>query len=377
MRIALMMAAVCIACTAAPAAAQRVKGSGSTFAAALYAGWSDQLKHAPAQLDYDAVGSSAGVKQVVEHRADFGASDRPLGRATLDESGLAQFPAAVGGVVIATNVAGLPSDRLRLDGKTLADIYLGRIRTWSDPAIAQLNPGVALPATDIVPMIRSEGSGTSFVLTQYLSKVSEPFRGAVGITSNMKAAGAHVAKTNHDMVSAVHGTPGAIGYLDFSYALEIKLPTVAMKNKWGSIVAPTPAAMQDAVKAADWEKIIIDQDPTFELDLSDAGCPSCWPIATLTYVLVPLKNSNQNSSRVIGFFEQALNEGDASAIEAGYVPLPSKAKSMVRLSMRRWLQAIERTGAPGLRPQRKSDADEGGEPAGPSSLALARTISMP
>lgn len=322
-----------------------IKGAGSTFAANLYRTWSQAHKIGDSRLEYDAVGSGAGIKAAQDHSVDFGASDRPLPRATLDQAGLVQFPTAIGGVVLVTNVPGVPSDKLKLDAEVLAGIYLGKITQWNDPKIKALNPELAVPSLPIVPIFRAENSGTSFALTSYLSKVSPQFKSAFGATSQLTPAGGRAGKTSAEIAKIVHDTAGSIGYFDYSFAADLGLPTVQMKNQWGKFVSAGRESLQLSMRAADWEKLLIDQNPTFEMDLTDAGCPGCWPIATATYVVVPLKGRNGSSVRVLEFFDHSLQHGDEIAAKEGYVPLPTRAKNIVALSMRRWQLSLDKTGS--------------------------------
>lgn len=322
-----------------------LKGAGSSFASQLYRSWSQNIAKAPeSRVDYSPVGSGAGVKAAQDRTVDFGASDRPLNRAALESAGLAQFPAAIGGAVLMANVPGIDSEKLKLDGDVLARIYLGTIKKWNDPAVQALNPDLSLPATNVVPVFRSESSGTSFVLTTYLSKVNATFKSDVGPTNNFTVSVGRGGKTSTEVIKIVRETPGAFGYFDYAVAIDLGLPTVQMKNQWGKFVTASHDSLQLAMRAADWEKMSIDQDPTFEMDLTDAGCPGCWPISTATYVLVPLKDRNANSARVLDFFEQALMGGDETATKEGYVPLPSRAKNMISLAMRRWYSSLEKNG---------------------------------
>jgi phosphate transport system substrate-binding protein len=324
----------------ASAHADTLRGSGSTFAADLYTAWSHRLKAANIELAYDAVGSSAGVKQVVSHDVDFGASDRPLNRHELDASSLAQFPTAAGAVVVSVNIPGVRAEQLTLNGSVLAGLYLGRIHYWNDGEITALNPGLKLPALAVVPLIRTAGSGTSFALTSYLSKASEQFASLVGPTSDMHAPDARVVPSNQAAAAMEQATPGAIAYFDFSYALAHHVPTVALINHWGARVIASDTSVQDAVRLSDWSKLIIDQNPTFAIDLTDAECPTCWPISTLTYVLVPTTGPVVGAERAIRFFQAALDDGDAAAKEAGYVPLPTGTKWRVKIAMRKWVDEL-------------------------------------
>lgn len=337
--------AVLTASTATSADAQ-VKGAGSTFASNLYASWSQNgVVTKGSRLAYEPTGSGNGIRAVQERAVDFGASDKPLNRASLDQAGLVQFPTAIGGVVLLANVPGVPASKLQLDGPTLADIFDGHIKSWNAPAIKALNPELNLPATAITPVYRSEASGTSYVFTTYLSKVSAPFRQAIGATASLSLPGGKGMHTSTEIASAVHAQIGAIGYVDYSFANDLHLPMVQLKNQWGTVVSASPESMQLSMRAADWEKLQIDQDPVFDMDLTDAGCPGCWPITNLTYVLVPIKGHIGNSAEVLKFFEHAILHGDVAAEKEGYVPLPSRAKSAISLAMRRWNLTLERSGA--------------------------------
>ena len=334
----------------------QIKGSGSSFAANLYASWSQSVSGGAARLDYEPVGSSAGVRAAQERTADFGGSDRPLSRNALDQAGLVQFPTAIGGAVLRVNLPGIPTEKLRLDGATLAAIYTGRIKQWDAEAITALNPELTLPATAILPVFRSDGSGTSFALTTYLSKVDAHFKSAIGPTSNLNVPSGKGAKSAAEVAKAIQETVGAIGYVDYAYAFDRGLPTVQLKNQWGKFVVATRDSLQLAMRTAEWEKFLIDQDPTFEMDLTDTGCPACWPIATATYVLVPIKGRNTNSTQVLEFFESAIQGGDETAAKEGYVPLPNRAKNVVWLSMRRWYTTLEKAGVG--KSQRRSEGEE-------------------
>lgn len=328
--------ALCLAVTCACASAQELRGSGSTLAADLYDAWAQRFNSTNVQLRYESVGSASGLKRVIAHEVDFAATDKPLGRSELDTSALLQLPAAVGAVVVAVNLPGIPSSQLQLDGPTLAGLYLGSIPSWNHPAIAALNPGLHLPALPVTPVMRAAGSGTAFVFAQYLSKMSPEFAAHAGAA----AAKSKVVQSNRDAVQAVGTVAGALAYLDYSYALAQGLPMVSLHNRWGSLVHPSAQSIQDAMRLADWEKLVIDQKPTFAVDLTDAACPSCWPISTLTYVVLPVHG--HNSERVLEFFQHALDEGDGPAQHAGYVPLPSRAKWRVKLSIRKWLEDMPR-----------------------------------
>lgn len=324
----------------------QIKGTGSSSVASLYAGWSQATAKAiNLRIEYDPSGSSAGINAAQEQSADFGATGRPLPRSILDQAGLAQFPTAIGATVLVTNVPGISSERIKLDGETIAGIFLGSVKKWDDPSIKALNPNLALPSLDIVPVFRSQGSGTSFAFTSYLSKVSPQFKSIIGPTSTLNLPHGQSGKTAADMEAIIRGTPGAIGYLDYSFAFDRSLATVALKNRWGNFVSANAESLQLAMRAADWEKLMIDQDPTFELDFTDTGCPGCWPMTSASYVLVPLKGRASNSMRVLDFFQHSLRQGDEIAIRQGYVPLPTRAKGLVGVAMNRWYGTLEKAGS--------------------------------
>jgi phosphate transport system substrate-binding protein len=327
------------------AAQAQIKGAGSTFAAGLYEAWSQSLaRKIEVNLVYEPVGSGAGIRAAQGGSFDFGASDRPLARNILEQANLAQFPTAIGGVVILVNLKGIGADQVTLDGPTLAAIYRRGITKWNDPAIKALNPKLALPNVSVMPVFRTGGSGTSFIFTGYLAKVDPAFAKEVGVTSDLVISGGKGASTSKEVVDAVRSVEGGIGYVDFAFATDLQMPSAQMKNQWGTVVSPSRDSLQLAMRAADWERMVIDQQPTFEMDLTNAGCPGCWPIASLTYVLVPLNGKATNSVRVLEFFEQALRDGDALASREGYVPLPSRAKSVVSVSIRRWFDQLEKAG---------------------------------
>ena len=363
MKFAWSLGAALVLCVSGANA--QIKGAGSTFAANLYGSWGQAVAKSDARIDYQPVGSGGGVKAAQDRSVDFGASDRPLPRSALEQSGLAQFPTAIGGVVLMTNITGIASEKLKLDGETLAGIYTGRIKQWNDPALKALNPELSLPAEAIVPVFRTDSSGTSYVFSSYLSKVNAPFKTTIGITSSLSVASGKGGKSSTEVATIIRATPGSIGYFDYAFAIDLSLPTVQLKNQWGKFLSASRESLQMAMRAADWEKLMIDQEPTFEMDLTDAGCPSCWPIASLTYVLVPIKGATTNSFRVLEFFEQSIQTGDDTATKEGYVPLPSRAKNVVALAMRRWYSTLEKTGAG--KPQRKSHNEDQA-----TALALAR-----
>ncbi len=317
-----------------------ISGAGSTFAAALYVAASEQLgTKSRFRLNYEAVGSSEGVRRVLDRRVDFGASDRPLSRKELNDANLVQLPMAIGGVVLTANLPGVRLEELRLDSATVSDLYLGRIERWNDRRLLALNPSAALPNLPVLPVARQDGSGTSFLFSSYLARTQPAWREGPGITSNLKLDKAAGAVGNGGVVRALQSKPGSLGYLEFSYAKGNGFPSFQMRNGFGSFVAANPVSVEASVRAADWERLFIDSQPTFDIDTIDVGCPGCWPIVGLTYVVAPRRFADQGKAEAfMRFVESLMNEGDAMAREEAYVPLPNRAKNLVRVTLRSQMQ---------------------------------------
>jgi phosphate transport system substrate-binding protein len=338
-------------------ASDELSGAGSSFAAPLYVALNEKLgKPKQFQLAYEAVGSSEGVKRVSEKKVDFGASDRAMTRKELAERGLLQFPTAIGGVVITANLPGVAVANIKLDGAVLGDLFMGRIARWNDARLTALNPGLALPNLPVQPVFRDEGSGTSYLFTSYLAKAHAPWKDSIGATSNLKLQAGVGVKGNGGVVKAVQATPGAVGYLEYGYAQDNKFPTMQLKNAFGTTLAAEAATIEAAVRAADWELLFIDSAPTFEIDTINVGCPRCWPIVGLTYVIVPRRFADPAKGPAFTrFMDALLDDGDALAKEENYVPLPSRAKNLVRVTMRAQMQQ------PGQRPRSERFTPGGGE----------------
>lgn len=320
--------------------AQNLTGAGSSFAAPMYAAVNEKLgaKH-QFKVNYTSVGSAEGIKRIEDRAVDFGASDRPLSRNELSTRGLLQFPTAIGGIVITANLPGLNIAQVKLDGAILADIYLGKIARWDDSRLATLNPGINFPKAAIRLLVREPGSGSTFLFTSYLSKTSATWKDGAGISSNITPAGASSAKGNGGMAQAVAEQVGAIGYIEYGYAIDNKLPAMQLKNAFGSYVSPSAESVSAAVRAADWELLYIDPKPSFEINTINVACPSCWPIVGLTFVLVPRKWASSDKADAFSrFLESLLGDGDAVLKEENYVPLPSRAKNLVRVTLRSQMQ---------------------------------------
>jgi phosphate transport system substrate-binding protein len=320
--------------------AQTLTGAGSSFAAPLYAAMLDKLgQKNQFAMNYASVGSSEGIKRITEKSVDFGASERPLSRKELSEHGLLQFPTAIGGVVLTANLPGVNVGQIKLDAQTLGDLYLGKIARWDDARLAALNPSIVFPKTAVKLVVREQGSGTSFLFSSYLSRVHTKWKESVGVTNHITAAGAVVAKGNGGVAQAIQSQTGSLGYVEYGYAQDNKLPSIQLKNNFGNYLTADPTSISAAVRGADWELLFMDVNPTFEINTIDVGCPNCWPITGLTYVIVSKRwDDATKAGAFTRFLEGMLADGDVVAKEENYVPLPSRAKNLVRITLHSQLQ---------------------------------------
>ncbi|HEX5327871.1 MAG TPA: phosphate ABC transporter substrate-binding protein PstS, partial [Acetobacteraceae bacterium] len=302
-------------------------GAGSTFAAPIYAKWAEAAAAATGvKLNYQAIGSGAGINQINNRTIDFGASDMPVKADQLKAHNLLQFPTVIGGVDIIVNLPGVPANQLRLTGAALADIYLGKISKWNDPALVALNPGMKLPGVAIAPVYRADGSGTTFVFTDYLSMVSPAWKDKVGASTSVRWAAGAGAKGSDGVAGTVRNIRGGIGYVESAYAAENHLATALLRNKSGQFVAPTPEAFASAATAADWTKV-----ENFAIDLNDQPGAASWPIESATFVLVPTDAKDpRKTEAVLKFFDWGFSNGDAIARQLLYVPLPEAVKGNIR-----------------------------------------------
>jgi phosphate transport system substrate-binding protein len=316
-----------LAAGAATARAQAITGAGSTFAQPIYQAWADASKATTGiALNYNGVGSGAGQKFVTQRTVDFGASDAPMSADKLAAAKLMQFPAVMGAVDIAINLPGVATDKLRLTGPLLAAIYLGTITTWNDPAIAKVNPGMKLPDLAIAPVYRADGSGTTYVFTSYLSKVSADFKSKVGADKAVSWPAGTGAKGTAGVAGAVKNTPGSLGYVESAYATQNHLTTTLLQSHDGTFVHPTLASFAAAAAGADWTGA-----PNFAVDLNDQPGKAAWPIVSATFVLLPTNPTDPaKSEAVIKFFDWAFTNGDATAKQLQYVALPASVKAQVR-----------------------------------------------
>ncbi len=325
---------------AGAAHAAAITGAGATFPAPLYAKWAEAYKaKTGVALNYQAVGSGAGIRQIKAATVDFGASDKPLKPDEQSSAGLTQFPTVIGGVVPVVNLPGVTSNQLRLDGPTLAAIFLGDIKRWNDPKIAALNPGRALPGLPITVAHRSDGSGTSFLFTSYLSKVSAGWAGRVGANDAVEWPAGQGGKGNDGVAAIVRQTPGAIGYVEFVYVKQGKLASVAMKTASGAFVEPSAANFAAAAARADWAHA-----PGYYLLLLNQPGATAWPISGATFILMYKNPKNPAAStEVLKFFDWCYANGDAQASNLDYVPLPAVIKAQIRRS---WASEITAGGRP-------------------------------
>lgn len=303
-----------------------ITGAGATFPYPIYAKWAEAYKAKTGiGMNYQSIGSGGGIKQIKAKTVDFGASDMPLKPDVLDKEGLMQFPTVIGGITPVYNLAGIPSGKLRFNGQLLADIYLGKIKKWNDPAIAALNPGVNLPNMAITVVHRSDGSGTTFVFTNYLSKVSPEWKAKVGENTSVSWPGGVGGKGNEGVASFVQRIKGAIGYVEFAYAKQNKISYGLMQNKEGVVVTPSDKTFQAAAAGADWENA-----PGFYEILTNEPGKDSWPITGATFILMhKVQDKPENAKAVLKFFDWAYANGDQLALGLDYVPLPDNVTKII------------------------------------------------
>jgi len=324
---ALASAAVLAVAGIATAAAADITGAGATFPYPIYAKWADAYKkQTGVGLNYQSIGSGGGIKQINAKTVDFGASDMPLKPEDLEKGGLMQFPTVIGGAVPCVKLSGIAPGQMKLDGATIADIYLGKIKKWNDPAIARLNPGLKLPATAISVVHRSDGSGTTFIWSNYLSKVSDEWQSKVGEGTAVNWPVGVGGKGNEGVASYVQRIEGAIGYVEYAYVLQNKMAYVLVKNRDGHYVSPNSASFKAAAAGADWNHA-----PGMYLILTDAPGQNAWPIAGATFILLHKTQDKPESAReVLKFFSWAYASGDGMAEQLDYVPMPDNVVHLIQ-----------------------------------------------
>jgi phosphate transport system substrate-binding protein len=315
-----------------PASAAEITGAGASFPNPIYSKWADAYSKATGnRMNYQSIGSSGGIRQIKAKTVDFGASDAPLSQAELDKDGMVQFPTVFGGVVPVVNLPGIGPGQLKLTGSVLADIYSGKIAKWNDKAIADLNPGLTLPNSDIGVVRRADGSGTTAIFTNYLSKVNAEGKGKVGEGTTVQWPVGLGGKGNEGVSAFVQRLPGSIGYVESAYAKQNKLAHVQMQNAAGRFVDPTEKTV--AAAAAGWGTDGNYVHPT------NSPAPDAWPISGATYILM-YKNPEkpQQAAEVLKFFDWAYRNGDKMALELDYVPM---SDSMVTQIESQWASMIK------------------------------------
>jgi len=322
-------ALVGLAAVTTGASAVTISAAGATFPYPIYSKWAGAYQGVSGDsLNYQSIGSGGGIAQIKAKTVTFGATDMPLKGADQDAAGLTMFPTVVGGVVPVINVKGIASNQLALDGPTLAGIYQGKIAKWNDAAIKALNPGVNLPDQAIVVVHRSDGSGTTFIWTNYLSKVSKDWAGSVSAATSVDWPTGIGAKGNEGVAGNVAQTQGAIGYVEYAYAKQNHLKSVKMKNKDGAVVAPDLNSFAAAAKNTNWGGL-----DHFYVILTDAAGKDSWPIAGATFILVYKQPSDPAATAAaLKFFKWSFEKGDDMAKSLDYVPLPDSAVQAIEAS---------------------------------------------
>ena len=312
-----------------------ITGAGATFPFPVYSKWADAYKKETGNgLNYQSIGSGAGIKQIQAKTVTFGATDAPLKAEQLEKDGLVQWPMVMGAIVPVVNLEGIKPGELVFDGETLANIYLGKITKWNDPAIAKLNPKLKLPTDAITVVRRSDGSGTTFNFTDYLSKASADWKSKVGSGTAVEWPAGVGAKGNEGVAGNISQTKNSIGYVEYAYAKQNKLTYAALINKAGKTVQPTVAAFQAAASNADWAKA-----PGYYLILTDQPGEASWPITAATFILMHKEPTDKAASaEAIKFFKWAFAKGDEMAEELDYIPMPD---AVVKLIEKTWSADIK------------------------------------
>ena len=343
MKITFKTALISVAGTAALSCAswsgaQDITGAGATFPAPVYAKWAAEYnKVTGVKVNYQSVGSGAGIKQIDSRTVDFGASDMPQTDEVLKSKGQIQFPTVIGGTVPVINVKGIAPGQMKLDGQVLGDIFLGKITKWNDPAIKALNPGLPLPDAAIAPVRRADGSGTTFNFTNYLSRVHPEWKAKVGEGTAVNWPVGAGGKGNEGVAAFVDRLPNSIGYVEYSYVKQNKMTYTLMKNRDGIFVAPNEEAFKAAAAGADWNK-------TFYQLITDQPGKNAWPISTATFILMNTKQDKPaHATETFKFFTWAYKNGDKIATDLDYVPLPDNVIGAVEKA---WGQVTDAAGKP-------------------------------
>ena len=319
-----------------------ITGAGATFPYPIYAKWADAYKNATGTgMNYQSIGSGGGIKQINAKTVDFGASDMPLKAEDLEKQGLVQFPAVMGGVVPVMNLKEVGQGELKLTGEIIANIYLGKIKKWNDPAIVALNSGIKMSDTDITVVHRSDGSGTTFLFTNYLSKASADWKSQVGEGTSVKWLTGVGGKGNEGVASYVQKLVGAIGYVEYAYAKGNKLDYAQVRNRDGQFVRPDDETFKAAAANADWAKT-----PGMGVVLTDQAGKTSWPMTGASFILMHAKQDKAESAReVLKFFDWSFKNGGKMAAELEYVPMPD---AVVKQIQSEWKAKIKDTSGKAL-----------------------------
>ncbi len=315
------------AAIAAPAAAQTITGAGATFPFPVYAKWAEAYnKETGVRMNYQSIGSGGGIRQIRARTVTFGATDAPLSGEDLQKDGMVQFPTVLGGVVPVINIPGVETRRLRLTGEIVADIYRGDIKTWNDKRIADLNPDLKLPAANITPVYRSDGSGTTSIFSIYLSQVSPKWKEQLGSGTTINWPIGQGGKGNEGVAATVRQVQNAIGYVEYAYAKQNNIPYALMQNRDGQFVAPEAETFAAAAAGADWSAA-----PGFGISLTNQPGAQSWPITGATFILMHREPKDPKAAaEAVRFFDWAFKNGDKMALDLDYVPLPDKVVEQVR-----------------------------------------------
>lgn len=314
----------------------RISGAGATFPYPIYAQWANKYNELTGvQINYQSIGSGGGVQQIKAGTVDFGASDAPLTAEELEQAGLIQFPMVMGGVVPVVNLKGIGPGELKLSSTLLADIFLGKVKKWNDPAIAAENKGLTLPATAITVVRRADGSGTSWIFTNYLDKVSSEWRKRVGFGKAVDWPAGVGGKGNEGVAAYVQRIDGAIGYVEYAYALQNKMTYTLLKNKAGKYVEPSIKSFQAAAASADWKNA-----PGYYVVLTDQPGDESWPITGASYIIIHKEQKDARLARaMLDFFDWSYRHGGKMAEELDYVPMPESVAELVRAEWREFVKA--------------------------------------
>ena len=341
MRTFAIAAAAFAAISFTPSAkAADITGAGATFPFPIYAKWAEAYKAASGVgLNYQSIGSGGGIRQIRAKTVDFGATDAPVKGEELTRDGMIQFPMVMGGVVPALNIQGIGQRGLKLTGPVLGEIFLGSIKKWNDPKIMALNPGVSLPDATINVVYRSDGSGTTFVWTEYLSLVSDEWKTKIGTNTSVQWPVGVGGRGNEGVSGTVKQIANSIGYVEYAYAKQNNLAYALVQNKAGNFPAPDDKSFQAAAVSANWSAA-----PGFGISLNHQAAPEAWPIVSATFILMYAKPADPAKSQVaLKFFDWAFANGDKLALDLEYVPMPDAVKTMVRTS---WKGITDTAGKP-------------------------------